>query len=122
MAAKKQKAVRIKTRLRKGDMVMVIAGKDKGKVGKIISVDRKRGRVVVEGVNLVKKHLRPNPARGIKGGIVEQEAPIHISNVMAVTSDGRPTRIGIRIEELGGKIRRVRIAKKTGEPLDRTTG
>lgn len=119
MAAKKQ--TRIKTKLRKGDMVMVIAGKDKGKVGKIISVDRKRGRVVVEGVNLIKKHLRPNPTQGIKGGIVEQEAPIHISNVMAVTSDGRPTRIGIRIERVGGEIRRVRIAKRTGEPLDRTT-
>jgi large subunit ribosomal protein L24 len=112
-----QKPLRI--RIRKNDMVKVIAGRDKGKVGRVLEVDRKTGRLLVEGVMMVKKHLRPNPARGIKGGIAEREAPIHVSNVMIVTSDGKTSRIGTRTETVGGKTRRVRIAVKTGEILDK---
>ena len=76
-------------------------------------------RVLVEGVNLVKKHTRPNPAKQIKGGIAEREAPIHVSNVMILTSGGIATRIGIRIEGEGPAARRTRIARKTGEALDK---
>ncbi|MDX2269397.1 MAG: 50S ribosomal protein L24 [Bryobacter sp.] len=105
-------------RLKKDDMVMVITGKDKGKTGRIIEVDRTLGRVIVEGVNMVKRATRPNPSRGIKGGIAEREASIHVSNVAILTSGGVPTRIGSKVETVGGKTRRVRIARKTGEVLD----
>ncbi len=107
-------------KIRKGDQVKVIAGRDKGKTGRVIEVDRGRGRVVVEGVQLVKRHTRPNPAKQIKGGIAEREASIHVSNVMAVTSAGAVTRIGHRVEETStGTVRRTRIARKTGESLDK---
>ncbi|GIU75148.1 MAG: 50S ribosomal protein L24 [Bryobacteraceae bacterium] len=113
----KKKPLRI--RIRKNDMVKVIAGRDKGKVGRVLEVDRETGRILVEGVMLVKKHVRPNPARGIKGGIAERESPIHVSNVMILTSDGKTSRIGTRTEMVGGKPRRVRVAVKTGEILDK---
>lgn len=112
-----KKTVRI--RIRKNDMVKVIAGRDKGKVGRVLEVNRETGRLLVEGVMMVKKHVRPNPARGIKGGIAERESPIHVSNVMIVTSDGKASRIGTRTEAVGGKPRRVRVAVKTGEILDK---
>jgi len=113
----KQKPLRI--RIRKNDVVKVIAGRDKGKVGRVLEVNRETGRILVEGVMMVKKHVRPNPARGIKGGIAERESPIHVSNVMIVTSDGKTSRIGTRTEMVGGKPRRVRVAVKTGEILDK---
>jgi large subunit ribosomal protein L24 len=97
----------------------VIAGRDKGKTGRVLEVDRTTGRLRVEGVMLMKKHVKPNPAKGIKGGIAEREATIHASNVMIVTSDGKTSRIGVRTETTGGKTRRVRIARKTGETLDK---
>jgi large subunit ribosomal protein L24 len=109
----------LRIRIRKNDMVKVIAGRDKGKVGRVLEVNRETGRILVEGVMLVKKHVRPNPARGIKGGIAERESPIHVSNVMIVTSDGKTSRIGARTETVGGKARRVRVAVKTGEILDK---
>lgn len=103
-------------KIKKGDQVLVIAGKDRGKKGKVLRVDRKRGRVVVEHVNMVKRHTRPNPRAGVQGGIVEREAPIHISNVMVVSPDsGRPSRVGIKVLEDG---RRVRYAKVDGAILD----
>jgi len=105
-------------RIRKNDTVKVIAGKDKGKTGRVLEVDRERGRVLVEGVQMVKRHTRPNPARQIKGGIAERESMIHISNVMLVTSSGLPTRVGFQVETTGGKTRRIRVARKTGEVLD----
>lgn len=111
--------VRLKIRIKKNDTVKVIAGKDKGKTGRVLEVNRETGRVLVEGVNLVKRHTRPNPAKQIKGGIAEREAPIHVSNVMVVTSSGQVSRIGYRIEGEGPTARRVRIARKTGEVLDR---
>jgi large subunit ribosomal protein L24 len=106
-------------RIKKNDTVKVIAGKDKGKSGRVLEVDHDRGRLLVEGVQMVKRHTRPNPARQIKGGIAEREAPIHVSNVMLTTSTGVPTRIGFKVETTGGKARRVRVAKKTGEVLDK---
>jgi large subunit ribosomal protein L24 len=105
-----------KFHVKKGDLVVVIAGKDKGKSGKVLRVIPKEERVVVERINLVKKHLRPNPATG-QGGIVEMEAPIHISNVMPICpSCNRPTRVGRKVLESGVK---VRVCKRCGESLDK---
>lgn len=109
----------VRIRFKKDDVVKVIAGRDKGKTGRVLEVNRDTGRIRVEGVMLMKKHVKPNPAKGIKGGIAEREATIHASNVMIVTSDGKTSRIGIRTETTGGKTRRIRVAKKTGETLDK---
>jgi large subunit ribosomal protein L24 len=111
--------VRLKVRIKKNDTVKVIAGRDKGKTGRVLDVNRETGRALVQGVNLVKRHTRPNPAKQIKGGIAEREAPIHISNLMVMTSGGQVTRISYRVEGSGASVRRVRIARKTGEILDR---
>ena len=108
----------VKIRIKKNDTVKVITGRDKGKTGRVLEVNRTTGRLLVEGVMLSKKHVRPNPAKGIKGGIAEREGTIHASNVMIVTSDGHTSRIGTRVDTVGGKTRRVRIARKTGESLD----
>jgi|ERR1041385_2247779 large subunit ribosomal protein L24 len=111
--------VKHKTKLKKDDTVKVISGKDKGKTGRVLSVDRVKGRVLVEGVAMAKRHTRPNPQRQIKGGIAEREASVAISNVMIVTSGGVATRVGYRMETTGAVTRRVRIAKKGGEILDK---
>jgi large subunit ribosomal protein L24 len=108
-----------KIRIKKNDRVRVIAGKDKGKEGRVLEVIRETGRVLVEHVGMVKRHTRPNPTRQIKGGIAERESPIHISNVMLLTSGGVVTRLGTKVETAGKKIRRVRVARKTGEVLDK---
>ena len=99
-------------KIKKGDMVKVIAGKDKDKEGKVIAVDHKKSRVVVEGINMVTKHTKPS-MRNQQGGIVHQEAPIHISNVMYLHK-GQPTRIGFKMD--GDK--KVRFAKRTGDIID----
>ena len=109
----------IKIKLRKEDTVKVIAGKDKGKTGRVLHVNRETGRALVEGVNMIKRHTRPNPQRGVKGGIAERESTIHVSNLMMVTSGGVATRVGYREEGTGTSARRVRIAKKSGEILDK---
>ena len=106
---------RIKVKIKKDDTVKVIAGRDKGKTGRVLDVDTSKGRVLVEGVSLVKRHTRPNPSRQIKGGIAERESPIAISNVMVMTSGGVATRVCYRTE---GN-RQVRVAKKGGEILDK---
>jgi len=103
--------------IRKNDTVKVITGKDKGKTGRVLDVIAERGLVLVEHVAMIKRHTRPNPAKQIKGGVAEREAPIHISNVMLVGSDGKPTRIGMKTEKVGNKERRTRIGRKTGEAL-----
>src|SRR5262249_209360 len=90
-----------KVKIKKDDTVKIIAGRDKGKTGGVLSVDRNRGKVLVEGVSMVKRHTRPNPSRQIKGGIAERESPVAISNVMIVTSGGVATRIGYRVEQTG---------------------
>jgi len=109
----------IKVKIKKDDNVKVIAGRDKGKTGRVLHVDRERGTVLIEGVSMVKRHTRPNPSRQIKGGIAERESPISISNVMIVTSGGIATRIGYRVESTGTTTRRVRVARKGGEILDK---
>ena len=120
MAAVKDNGRRfLKVRIKKDDQVKVIAGRDKGKTGRVISVDRGSGKVLVEGVSMIKRHTRPNPSKQIKGGIAERESPIAISNVMVLTSGGVPSRVGYRMEGSGTSERRVRIAKKTGEPIDK---
>jgi large subunit ribosomal protein L24 len=103
-------------KVKKGDTVLVIAGRDKGAKGKVIAAYPKLDKVLVEGVNRVKKHTRIRQTqRGAKtGGILTQEAPIHVSNVMVLDSDGRPTRVGARIEDDGQK---VRIARRSGKDL-----
>jgi len=106
----------LKLKLKKDDVVKVISGKDKGKTGRIIEINRETGRVIVEGVQIVKKHTRPNPARQIKGGIAESEGSIDHSNVMLLTSGGVPTRVGYKKEANGA---RVRVAKESGETLDK---
>ena len=106
-------------RIRKNDTVKVLAGADKGKTGRVIEVNRVTGRLIVEGVNMMKRHTRPNPAKQIKGGIAEREGTIHVSNVAVLTAGGVPTRIGVKVETIGGKTRRTRIARKTGETLDK---
>ena len=103
-------------KVKKGDTVVVVAGKDKGARGKVIAAYPKLDRVLVEGVNRVKKHTRVRTTqRGSKtGGIVTQEASIHVSNVMVVDPDGAPTRVGYRVDENGHK---VRVARTTGKDL-----
>lgn len=103
------------TRLKKNDQVVVIAGKDRGRQGKILRIMPGKQRVIVERVNLIKRHTRPNPSRNIAGGISEKEAPIHISNVMLVDPDRNTrTRIGRRRDADGTP---ERFAKKSGAAL-----
>jgi large subunit ribosomal protein L24 len=111
------KATRI--RIKKNDTVKVIAGKDKGKTGRVLEVVRDKGKLLVQGVSMIKRHTRPNPSKQIKGGIAEKESLINASNVMVLTSGGVTTRVGYKVEEVGGKTRRTRIARKTGEALDK---
>jgi large subunit ribosomal protein L24 len=104
----------IKLKIKKGDKVVVITGKDKGKTGEVVKVDPKESRVTVQGVNVVKRHTRPQ--MGNSGGIVEKEAPLHVSNVAHVDpKDGKPTRVGYKMLEDG---RKVRVARRSGEVLD----
>ncbi|MCY3597049.1 MAG: 50S ribosomal protein L24 [Rhodospirillales bacterium] len=103
-----------KFRIRRGDEVVVRTGRDRGRTGEVIRVDREHARVVVRGVNIARRHMRPSPAN--PGGIVERELPIHVSNVaLRDPSDGRPTKVGYRRMEDG---RKVRTAKRSGDLLD----
>ena len=115
--AKPKTKERTRVRLRQDDLVEVIAGRDAGKRGKIIAVMRDSSRVLVQGVNFIKKHTKPNPQRNIKGGIVEREASIHVSNLMIVSpDDDKRTRIGSKLLADG---RRARIGRRGGEVLDK---
>jgi large subunit ribosomal protein L24 len=100
-------------KIKRNDTVEVIAGKDKGKRGRVLRVIADRDRVLVEHVMMVKKHVKPNPQRNIKGGIAEQESPIHLSNVMLVDGEGNKTRIGSRLE--GDK--KIRYSKASGNAI-----
>jgi large subunit ribosomal protein L24 len=103
-------------KVRKGDDVIVLSGRDKGKKGSVLRVLREENRVVVQGVNVIKRHTRPSAAS--PGGIVEREAPIHASNVAHVDpADGKPTRVGFKFLDDGN--RKVRFAKRSGEVIDR---
>lgn len=102
-------------KIKKDDKVIVIIGKEKGKIGTVLKVDSEKSRLIVEKVNMVKKHARPS-AKTAQGGIIEKEAPLNISNVMIVCNKcAEPTRIGNRRLEDGSK---VRVCKKCGEPMD----
>lgn len=104
-------------KVHKGDTVLVISGKDKGAKGKVIAAYPATNKVLVEGVNRIKKHtaVSANQRGASSGGIVTQEAPIHVSNVAVIDSDGKPTRVGYRTDEETGK--RVRISRKNGKDI-----
>jgi large subunit ribosomal protein L24 len=104
-------------KIHKGDTVLVIAGKDKGARGKVLQSFPTRNRILVEGVNRIKKHtaISQNERGASSGGIVTQEAAIHVSNVMVIDSDGKPARVGYRTDEESGK--RVRISKRNGKDI-----
>jgi large subunit ribosomal protein L24 len=107
----------IQTPIRKNDNVVVISGKDRGKRGRVLRLVPSKNRLIVEGVNFVKKHTKPNPGQNVKGGIVEHEAPLHASNVQLVCPDcGAQTRIGRRVL---GDGRKVRICRKCDGVVDR---
>ena len=99
-------------RIRRDDEVMVLAGKDKGRTGRVLRVDTARERVVVEGANLRKRHQRPRPGTAETGGIIESEGSIHVSNVALIDpTDNRPTRVGTEVQDG----RRVRVSRRSGE-------
>ena len=108
-----------KARVRKGDTVVVIAGKDRdlSQPRRVLEVDRRGDRVLVEGAGIIKRHTRPNPQKNIKGGIVERESPIHVSNVMLVDPQTkRPSRVGIQGDD---RKSRVRVARRSGAVIDK---
>jgi large subunit ribosomal protein L24 len=106
-----------KARVRKNDIVAVISGKDRGKRGRVLRVMTEKGLVMVEGVNVAKRHTRPNPQKSVKGGIVERETPIHLSNVTLIDPESdRPTRVGIKVLADG---QRVRISRRSGAVLEK---
>jgi large subunit ribosomal protein L24 len=104
-------------KVHKGDTVLIISGKDKGAKGKVLQAYPTRNKVLVEGVNRIKKHtaISRNERGAQSGGIVTQEAAIHVSNVMVIDSDGKPTRIGFRVDDETGK--KVRVSKKNGKDI-----
>jgi large subunit ribosomal protein L24 len=119
MARKASTAKRHALKIRSGDRVEVISGKDRGKSGRVLRVEPKRDRVVVEGLNMVKRHTRPQQVAGAQtqaamGGVIEREGPIHVSNVMLLDAKGKRTRVAIERED--GK--RFRVAKSSGTRLD----
>lgn len=118
MIRRMKKLPKHQLKVRKGDEVMVIAGNDKGKQGKVLKVFPAEDRIIVEGVRFIKRHTRPNQQLP-QGGIVEREGKIHMSNVMVIDpKSGKPTRIGHSVVEAdGGKTKRVRVAKVSGETL-----
>ena len=107
MPVRIQEKPKHKIKIKRNDQVVVIAGRDAGKKGRVLRVLAEKNRVLVEGVMMVKKHVKPNPQKNIKGGIAEQEATIHLSNVMLLDSEGNKTRSGTRME--GDK--KIRVAK-----------
>jgi large subunit ribosomal protein L24 len=103
-----------KLNIKKGDSVMVITGESKGQKGRVLEVDRDKDRAIVEGVNMVSKHTKPN-SKAPQGGIIKKEAPIHISNLMLIDpTTGKPTRVG---KKLNDKDKLVRYSKKSGEEI-----
>jgi large subunit ribosomal protein L24 len=106
----------LKVNIKKNDQVLVIAGKDRGVVGRVLKVMPAQSRAIVEGVNMIKRHTRPNPQKQVQGGIVEREAPLHISNLKVLDPESKkPTRVGRRRNKEG---KSERYAKKSGLSLD----
>ena len=117
MAQKLEKGKRYIISIRKGDQVKIIAGRDSGKTGRVLSINAKKNTVVVEHASIIKRHTRPNPGKNIKGGIVEKEGPVNVSNVMIVCpSCGKHTRTGHNILPDGTK---VRACKRCGTTIDK---
>ncbi len=104
----------MKTHIKKGDVVKVLAGDSKGQEGKVLTIDRAKKMAIVEGINTVSKHTKPN-AKSPQGGILKQEAPMHISNLMLIDETGKPTRVGRKLDENTNKL--VRYSKNTGEVI-----
>jgi len=119
--AKRKPAEPVRIDLKKEDTVKVLSGRDKGKEGRVLSVDRETGKVLVEHVMMIKRHTRPNPGKQIKGGIAERESPINSSNVMIVCpSCHKAVRMAHHTDTVaGGKSRRTRVCRKCGATLDR---
>ncbi len=107
---------KLKVRIKKGDTVKVISGDDKGRTGRVLEVYPKEMRILVEGVNIHKRHTKPNP-KNQRGGIVDKELPVHYSNVLLTDSDNKSTRVGIRHITEGDKKKTVRVAKTNGKDL-----
>jgi large subunit ribosomal protein L24 len=108
---------RLATPIRKNDNVVVTTGKDRGKRGRVVRLVPEKNRLVVEGVNMMKRHTRPNPQKNVKGGVMEREASLHASNVQIVCPEcGKPTRIGKKILDDG---RKVRVCRKCDGVLDK---
>jgi large subunit ribosomal protein L24 len=119
--AQKKPAEPVRIDLKKEDTVKVISGRDSGKTGRVLQVDRERGRILVEHVGMVKRHTRPNPAKQIKGGIAEREGTIAVSNVMIVCPGcNKAVRVAHHVDHVaGGKSRRTRVCRKCGQLLDK---
>jgi len=119
--ARRKPAEPVRIDLKKEDTVKVISGRDKGKTGRVLRVDRETGKVLVEHVMMIKRHTRPNPSKQIKGGIAERESPIPASNVMIVCPGcGKAVRIAHHVDVVaGGKTRRVRVCRKCDQLLDK---
>ena len=108
-----------KLKIKKGDQVRIVSGKEAGKTGKVLRVDASAGKVVVERLNMMKKHTKPNPKKNPQGGVIEREAPIDVSNVMLVCpACGQPTRVGYRVSDDGDKVRVCRRAN-CGKDMDK---
>jgi large subunit ribosomal protein L24 len=120
MALRQRKPVEpVRIEIKKNDNVKVISGRDKGKTGRVLSVDDRKGKILVEHVMMIKRHTRPNPSKQIKGGIAERESPIAVSNVMVMCPQCGPARIGHHVEKTpGGRMRRTRVCRKCGQSLD----
>ena len=118
MSGVRHKPTRRRLRIHSGDHVRVISGKDRGKTGRVLRVEPANERLYVEGLNMVKRHMKPQPVKDTRtqtqGGVIEREGPIHVSNVMLLDGKGNPTRV--RLEREGGQ--RFRVAKTTGARLD----
>jgi len=119
--AKKRPEPPARVELKREDTVKVIAGRDKGKSGRVLRVDHERGRILVEHVSMVKRHTRPNPGKQIKGGIAERESAIAVSNVMIVCPGcNKAVRIAHHVDQIaGGRTRRTRVCRKCGSTLDK---
>jgi len=118
MPSSRRNGTRPRLKIRSGDQVRVISGKDRGKSGRVLRTEPAKGRVYVEGLNMLKRHMRPQQVRDTRtqavGGVIEREGPIHVSNVMLLDGKGKPTRV--HIEREGAQ--RIRVAKTTGARLD----
>lgn len=113
----KENNIKIKTRFKKNDTVKVVSGNSRGAVGKLLFIDRKKGKVIVEGVNIISRHTKPNQ-KNPQGGIIKREAPINITNVMLMCpKTNQPTRLGMNVikDENSEKVTRMRMSKKSGE-------